>query len=122
MNVSVQGPNSVGEFPTLRINMFGAIGLGINEIFRVTVCPVVKFKVLPKPVVPAFPLDTTELAPIRINCPDENPIELMPSFSKFMNGVVIVTGVAIVLVAANARKATVPCIHEISTCFLQSNL
>jgi hypothetical protein len=44
--------------------------------------------------VPAEPLGVTELAPKRRNWPTGKPNELMLSFSKFMNGVLIVTSVA----------------------------
>ena len=46
------------------------------------------------PVVPPKLLGTTELAPTRKNCPLPNPNELMARFSKLINGVVMVTGVA----------------------------
>jgi len=79
------------------------IGPGLKSIVRVTVSPDTRSTVVPTPVVPASPLGTTELAPMRANLPGAKPSELTARFSRFMKGVVIVTGAASALVDASTR-------------------
>ena len=107
LKLSVQGPYSERSSAMTRWKKLGIDGPGLKAMLRDTAAPVSRFVVVPKPVVPKLPLGVTELAPMRKKVPAPKPSELTARCSRFMNGVVMVTGAASAAVGASSTSSRV---------------
>lgn len=76
---------------------------------RVIVAPVLRSVVVPMPEVPFEPFGTTEVAPIRMDCPPGPKAELTPTFSRLKKGLVTLTGVAWTVNVMDIKRAAARC-------------